>query len=197
MPDSRTVVLLSGGVDSSLCLLRAHREGRLHSALQVNYEQPMADAERRAAQALCDSLGVQRVPLRAYHPGRAAMWAGHGATGPRVVPGRNLWLISLAVSHAAACGATSVTIGCNADDAANYPDCRPQFIEAAHELAARAYGIAVLAPLVGLSKQEVIAEWVGSGRSLDECWSCYESKNLTPCGTCDACVLRRSAMVGG
>lgn len=186
----KTIVLLSGGVDSSLCLLLAHRAGTVEGALQINYDQPCATNEREAAAKLCAELDIERTPMRAYHPGRAAMWLGVGAPGPRVVPGRNLWLLSLAISHAAALGANSVTIGCNADDAENYPDCRPEFLAAVSSMAQAAYGVSVKTPLLHMTKRQVIGAWRELGRNLDETWSCYESTTTKPCGTCNACVLR-------
>jgi len=185
------IVLLSGGVDSSLCAVTAGPT--LHSCLQVNYGQPAADQERAAAAALCAALGVERVPLRAYHPGLAAMRTGVGVAGPRVVPGRNLWLLSLAVSHAAALGLAEVWIGCNADDASNYPDCRPDFIAGLSTASESAYGVRVVAPLLHLTKRQVIATWESRGHTLDTTWSCYEPNGAAPCGSCDACRLRTSS----
>jgi 7-cyano-7-deazaguanine synthase len=200
-------VLLSGGLDSSLCAVLAHQMGRLRNVLHINYHQPAGQQEDRCSRALAEGLNVPFFDLREVGVAGCvdAMAIGTGAPGPRVVPGRNLWMASLAISHALQTGCTSVWLGCNADDAANYPDCRPEFIDALNAMAQATYGIGVAAPLMLRTKREVVEKWVDLGRSLDETWSCYQPRDVRvdfgfstipvarPCGTCDACVLRDAA----
>ena len=191
-------VLLSGGLDSSLCAELAHQQGRLRNCLHIHYGQPASAQEARCSRAVADSLGVQCFVRQGV--GTAdAMATGVGEPGPRVVPGRNLWMASIAISYALETGSTSVWLGCNADDAKNYPDCRPAFIEALNAMAQATYGVEVAAPLMLRTKKDIVRKWLALGRDLDETWSCYQPREVpwtkdVPCGTCDACVLRADAI---
>lgn len=210
LPDPDITVLLSGGLDSSLCAVLAYERGRLRNCLFVGYEQPAAHQERERSAALADALGVNwcSIDCQPHFGGRCmevervvqppparagSMWDVHGRPGPRVVPGRNLWLVSLAVAQACRTGSSVVWIGCNMTDARNYPDCRVAFMDSINTLATNAYGVAVQAPLLHRSKRSIIRDWVDRGRDPSACWSCYTPRNDAPCGTCDACVTRENA----
>lgn len=191
----KVVVLYSGGIDSTVCVEMAHRTGALALALHMQYGQANAEMEMVASGAWCRARGLDRsllaLPIRA-----AELHAGIGAAGARYVPGRNLSMLAVAANVAAARGAREVWIGCNADDAANHPDCRPAFLAAASALTEASAGVRVVAPLVGLTKIEIIARAADLGIDIGQTWSCYQPNRGRPCGSCYACVLRERAMAG-
>ena len=188
------VVLLSGGLDSTTAAHLALRDGRLHSVFSVFYGQPAAMWEQHAAMRWAELRAVRRVVATIELPGVAAMERGAGMVGPRVAPGRNLVLVAHAVAYAASVSASEVWIGCNADDYADYPDCRGDFVSAM-SFAGSAYGVRVRAPLASYTKRGVVALAMELGVDIDATWSCYEpGRSVKPCGTCNACVLRQSAI---
>lgn len=188
------VVLLSGGLDSTVCAHLAMRNGRLHSVVSVYYGQANAQDEQHAAGEWARKHGVAREVVTLTLPGAKAMHTGEGAPGPRVVPGRNLILLAHAIGYAATMGATEVWIGANADDYADYPDCRGDFFGGVGR-AAEAYGVAVRAPLATYTKAGVVALAHDLGVDVGATWSCYQTTRTgRPCGTCAACVLRARAI---
>jgi 7-cyano-7-deazaguanine synthase len=113
--------------------------------------------------------------------------------GNWIVPFRNGVLISHAISMAAQAEADSVTIGCNAGDAREFPDCRPGFIATMNAAAkASEYNIEVCAPFIETSKWQIAAMAREMGISPSETWSCYRG-GTTPCGNCPACVKMQEA----
>jgi len=189
------IVLLSGGLDSTVLAAWALKVGRLRACITARYGQPHMEAETMAARKWCADHGVERAVVNVPLSGVAAMHE-HGA-GPRVMPGRNLTLIAHAVQYAAAVGASEVQIGACADDHADYPDCRPEFIAAADALA-QTYGVRVTAPYLYLRKPDIVGIARGLGVDIEATWSCYEPRSVglgfAPCGVCNACVLRASAL---
>jgi 7-cyano-7-deazaguanine synthase len=130
------------------------------------------------------------VPAAEVHPtvfGLDAMDTGAGEPGPRVVPARNQVFVSIAVSMAAARGFDEVWMGAQAEDASDYPDCRPGWVEAMDRLA-QAWGVRVRAPLLGLSRSDVRALGNSIGAPLELCSSCYQPDSGAPCGTCNSCL---------
>ncbi|MBA2608153.1 MAG: 7-cyano-7-deazaguanine synthase QueC [Actinobacteria bacterium] len=206
---SGAVVILSGGLDSTVCLAEAVAAHEPVIALSVDYGQRHRIELERAA-SIAARYGVehieQRLDLSAW--GGSALTdasidiptATDAAEGPAVpityVPGRNLIFLSLAVALAEARGCESVFIGVNALDYSGYPDCRPEFIESFRGTAALALRVAVegaavviTTPLLDLSKADIVRRGVGLGAPLELTWSCYRG-GVTPCGNCDSCVLR-------
>jgi 7-cyano-7-deazaguanine synthase len=206
------VILLSGGLDSAVCLAIARRDGLVCHALSFDYGQRHRQ-ELAAAARLASSLGAQshtviRLDLRAI--GGSALTAQidvpkdrdqGGATGDipvTYVPARNMTFLSLAVAHAEVLGAADIFIGVNAVDYSGYPDCRPGFIrafESAANLATRA-GVTgtrfrVRTPLIDLSKGEIIRLGVSLGVDFSLTRSCYDPVGELACGLCDSCRLRR------
>lgn len=188
-PDPSVLVLLSGGADSTLCSIRASKAGDLRALLFVDYGQPAAVQERAAARRVARTLAMPLTELRVSGDSAQAMDLGPCEPGPRVVPGRNLFLAALGLSEAIRVGAKSIHLGCNWDDAANYPDCREQFMRLLNSLATSTYDMRVHAPLLTSTKREILAELAQEGM-LDATWSCYQPAGLAPCGGCDACRLR-------
>lgn len=184
------VVLYSGGVDSTVCAELARIQKRLAHLLHVQYGQANAEMELVTSGRWARSHGLVRTivegAIRAPE-----LHAGIGAEGARYVPGRNLALLSLAANFAASHGCREVWIGCNRDDAADYPDCRDTFISAVSALTEMSAGVTVRAPLLIRGKGDVMTLASVLQIDLADTWSCYEPRrDGTPCGTCNACRLR-------
>jgi 7-cyano-7-deazaguanine synthase len=207
----KAVVLLSGGLDSYTAAAMARTEGydALY-ALTVRYGQVHAH-EIEAARSVARSLGVARhveldVNLAAFG-GSALVGDGdvpkdrelEGSGIPSTyVPARNTIFLSLALGWAEVVGAEAVVIGVNALDYSGYPDCRPEYLAAFERLAALATRagvegrpLRVLAPLLRLSKAEIIRQGTALGLDYGLTHSCYDPPSTgVPCGRCDSCRLR-------
>jgi 7-cyano-7-deazaguanine synthase len=207
---SNAVLLLSGGLDSYTAGAIARAEGFALYALTIRYGQVHVrevEAARRVAQA----LGVARhleldVPLSKI--GGSAL-VGDGAI-PKdrpldaadipstYVPARNTVFLSLAMAWAEVVGATAVVIGVNALDYSGYPDCRPEYLRAFERVAALATRagvegtpLKILAPLLQLTKADIIRRGVALGVDYGLTSSCYDPRpDGSPCGHCDSCLLR-------
>lgn len=207
------VVLLSGGLDSSVALGIARSRGFSCLALTVRYGQRHA-LEVEAAAAVARALGaaehrVVGVDLKGF--GGSALTAGRGIPKRRTpgeigqgipatyVPARNTVLLSLALAWAEAAGASDLFLGVNALDYSGYPDCRPEFLAAFERLAALATKAGVEgrpfrihAPLLRMTKAEIVLEGTRLGLDLSLTHSCYDPPAPgLHCGACDACLLRR------
>lgn len=175
-------LLLSGGMDSSVLAADAPKGS---VAVFVNWGQPSEDQERAHARATADRF---RLLFRTFMVpvNHAAMRVGSGAEGPRVVGGRNLMLIGLAVSVACEMGLETVWWGASLADQADYPDCRHAFIDGIDLLCRRTYGVGVLAPLEGVPRDQIRTRVAELKLAT---WSCYEPlRGGIPCGTCNACL---------
>jgi 7-cyano-7-deazaguanine synthase len=203
---SPTVVILSGGLDSTVCLAEALAGGDEVIALSINYGQRHA-VELDRARAIAAHYGVEHIEQRLD----LSAWGGSALTDASIdvptasdaggipvtyVPGRNLIFLSLAIALAEARGATQVSIGVNALDYSGYPDCRPEFIESFRHTAALALRtgvegspVTVITPLIDMTKAQIVRRGVELGAPLELTWSCYRG-NDAPCGDCDSCVLR-------
>lgn len=207
------VVLLSGGLDSATAAAWAAAAGyRLH-ALTVDYGQRHR-AELDAARAVAAALGITDhvvvpVDLAAFGgsalvdpaipvPKDRSAAAIAGGIPVTYVPARNTVLLALALACAETRDAEAIVLGVNAVDYSGYPDCRPAFLEAFTRLAAVATKagvegrtLRVLAPLVSLSKAEIVRLGTGLGVDFGLTTSCYDpAPDGRPCGACDACRLR-------
>ena len=185
------LVLFSGGVDSTVLLTQALLEQRLGLSLWYRYTHPAAAAEYRAKAAIYlhferQGLALTDAELAPPLFGLDRADLGSGVVGPRVIPARNQVFVSIAVAMASARGMDEVWIGAQADDASDYPDCRPGWVETMDSLA-QAWGVRVRAPLLGMSRQEVRALGASIGAPLDLCSSCYQPRNGAPCGGCNSC----------
>ncbi len=204
----RAVVLLSGGLDSATVLAAARAAGRDCYALTVNYGQ-RHHAELAAAANLARRYGVVEHRFASVDLGQfggsaltdAALAVPEQASAGipiTYVPARNTVMLALALAWAEVLDAAEIHIGANAVDYSGYPDCRPPFIAAFNALAAVAtraglegHAPVVLAPLIALSKAEIVR--MGSGLGLDYALtvSCYQADaGGAACGRCDACRLR-------
>ena len=207
----RAVLLLSGGLDSYTAGAIVREEGYELYALTVRYGQLHA-CETDAARRVAAALGAVRhleldVNLAAF--GGSALVGGGAVPKDRAledrsaipstyVPARNTIFLSLALGWAEVVGAAALVMGANAIDYSGYPDCRPEYLAAFERLAGLAtragvegQRFAVLAPLLQLSKAEIIARGIALGLDYGITHSCYDpGPGGTPCGRCDSCRLR-------
>ena len=207
------VLLLSGGLDSTTLLALALSEGYAVHALTMRYGQRHAH-EVEVARAIAAHYGVVRhvvadIDLRLF--GGSALTddipvpmdrpADDLTRGVPVtyVPARNTIFLSFALAWAEVLGAQDIFIGVNALDYSGYPDCRPEFIAAFERLAALATAagverrarLRIRAPLIGLTKREIIDLGARLGVDYARTTSCYDpSPDGAACGRCDACQLR-------
>jgi 7-cyano-7-deazaguanine synthase len=206
------VVLVSGGMDSAVVLAIARARGFETYALSVRYGQRHS-AELDAAARNAASLGavahkVVDVDLRSI--GGSALTADIDvpeapSEGIPVtyVPARNTIMLSVALGWAEVVGATDLFCGVNAVDYSGYPDCRPEFIAAFERLANLATkagveggGLKVHAPLIAMSKGDIVAEGLRLGVDFAQTVSCYQADaDGRACGRCDACRLRAEGFV--
>jgi 7-cyano-7-deazaguanine synthase len=204
------VVLLSGGLDSATALALARSQGYECYALSVEYGQRHSaelDAARRVAKALgARDHRIMRVDLAGI--GGSALTDSTIAvpeaptTGIPVtyVPARNTMMLSLALAWAEVLAARDIFIGVNFIDWSGYPDCRPEFIAAFEQLATLAtkagvegHPCRIHAPLIKLSKAEIIREGTRLGVDYALTVSCYQADEAgRACGRCDSCRLRRA-----
>lgn len=203
----KSVVLLSGGLDSCVLLTCLLKQGQDVVALSVDYGQRHGARELAASAAIAEALGVERVVVdlsvlgemggSALTDTSTAVPLGHyedETMRATVVPNRNMVLLSLAGALAVARGAGEVAYAAHRGDRAVYPDCRTEFVEAMRQaLALAAYEpIALSAPFVHLTKGEVAALGSELGAPMALSWSCYQGGELH-CGRCGTCVERREA----
>ena len=206
----RSVVLLSGGMDSGVCAALAVRDTEA-AALHVSYGQRTEDRERRAFEQICERLGIRsRLAVRNEVLSRIGGSAltdkkmavpnakdeiGAGAVPVTYVPFRNAHFLAAAVSWAEVLGARKIYIGAVEQDSSGYPDCRPEYYRAFNEVVktgTREGRIEILAPLITLRKAEIVKLGLELDAPFDLTWSCY-SREDKACGACESCVLRLRA----
>jgi 7-cyano-7-deazaguanine synthase len=210
----KAVVLLSGGLDSMVAAGLAREAGYSLLALTVNYNQrhlvELASARRIAAELEAERHVVLPIDLRAF--GGSSLTADidvpkegaglgeveEGIIPVTYVPARNTIFLSLALGWAEADGAQDMFLGINALDYSGYPDCRPAFVEAFENLASLATkaGVegsrfTVHAPLLHMTKADIVREAHRLGLDAGMSWSCYDPQEGQHCGLCDSCRLRR------
>jgi 7-cyano-7-deazaguanine synthase len=207
----KAIILLSGGLDSATTLAIARYQQYECYALSVDYGQ-RHESELTAAQAVAYSLGVCqhqviKIDLAAFggsaltDPSVAVPTKGEKAAIPvTYVPARNTVMLSLALAWAETLGSHDIFIGVNAIDYSGYPDCRPEYIDAfermanlATKAAIEGNKVVVHAPLINLSKQEIIQKGMSLGVNYSLTVSCYQADEAgLACGVCDACRIRRA-----
>ena len=209
-PPRPAVLLLSGGVDSTTLLALATKQGFLVHALSFRYGQ-RHEHEIEAATRIAKRYGVVRhvvldIDLSAF--GGSALTGDGEIPKDRpmdtteipvtYVPGRNTIFLSYAMAWAEVLGATDLFIGVNSLDYSGYPDCRPEFVESFERMANLATRAAVAgqrlvihAPLIRMTKREIIELGLTLGVDYSDTTSCYDpAADGTACGHCDACQLR-------
>lgn len=208
----KAVVLHSGGIDSTTTLAVAIRDGFDPCAMSFNYGQRHI-RELLAASRVCEAMGVKHrievtIDLRQFGgsaltdnievPKDRSVEEISGGIPVTYVPARNTIFLSYALGWAEVLGANDIYIGVNAIDYSGYPDCRPEFIEAFERMANLAtkagvekHHITIRAPLIDMTKAEIIKTGVDLGVDYSLTLSCYEpTQEGLACGRCDSCVLR-------
>jgi 7-cyano-7-deazaguanine synthase len=210
---TRAVVLLSGGLDSATVLAMARASGLECYALSVSYGQ-RHQAELTAAARVAHALGAREHRIMHVNLGRIG---GSALTDPSIdvpitpgkgipvtyVPARNTIMLSLALAWAEVLKASEIHVGVNAVDYSGYPDCRPEFVAAFQNLATLATkagvegaALRVHAPLISLSKAQIVREGARLGVDYSLTVSCYQADaEGRACGLCDSCRLRREGFV--
>ena len=207
------VVLLSGGMDSATVLAMARVQGFTCYTLSVDYGQ-RHHAELAAAQRVAVSMGahelrMMKVDLTGF--GGSALTDNNIAVPHQpsdgipltYVPARNTIMLSLALAWAEVLQAQDIFIGVNAVDYSGYPDCRPAFIEAfermanlATKSAVEGHPLIVHAPLLAMSKAEIVKQGIALGVDFAQTVSCYQAdESGRACGVCDACRLRHAGFI--
>ncbi|MER3602015.1 MAG: 7-cyano-7-deazaguanine synthase [Nitrososphaerota archaeon] len=201
------IVLLSGGIDSAVCLWWARQRGWQLYALTVNHYPLNHDRELSSAKALARAAGVVEhriielpqlkeladMKLAPPHP----LSEAHGAS-PSYLPAKNLIYYGLAAAWAEELGIDKLMGGHISSDAQLYPDSSPGYLAKLNELineglvSSSRRPLRLLAPLILLSKAEVIKLGLRLGAPLELTWSCHERRK-EPCGACGGCEARRRA----
>lgn len=209
----KAVVLLSGGLDSATVLAMARAQGFECHALSVDYGQ-RHHAELAAAQRVARMLGaaehrVVNIDLTGF--GGSALTDSNIAVPEQpgegipltYVPARNTIMLSLALAWAEVLQAQDIFIGVNAVDYSGYPDCRPAYIDAfermanlATKAAVEGHALTLHAPLLHLSKAEIIRQGNALGVDYAQTVSCYQADDEgCACGVCDSCRLRHAGFI--
>jgi 7-cyano-7-deazaguanine synthase len=204
----KTVVVFSGGLDSTTLLYHLRAEGHELVAMSVDYGQRHLGRESAAAEAICSLLGIERqtVDLTAMIAcfGKNAL-TNHGMAVPEgeyseatipatTVPNRNMVLLSVGLAMAAGKGFDGVAFGAHGGEHTNYPDCKPGFAEAMDRAAreCNAPPLYVLAPFVTWDKSGIVRRGAELGVPFELTWSCYQGDQVH-CGLCTTCNDRRKA----
>ena len=213
---SRAVVLASGGLDSTVTAALAKEDGCELHFLTINYGQRhMIEVERArqvaaamgAAQHTVLQLDLRKIGGSALTseftiPKDRTSAARHQGIPITYVPGRNLIFLSLAAAHAEVIGASCIYFGANVLDYSGYPDCRPEFIEAFEQAVkkgtkagAEGHPLHVRAPLLTMTKAEIIRTGMRLHAPLHLTHSCYDPIGDLACGRCDSCLIRREGFL--
>ncbi len=203
----KSIVLLSGGMDSTLSATIARRDSKDVAALHLNYRHRTERRELKAFEDVCNALGISErlvVDIEFLRTiGGSSLTdtsidvtnANLNATGipNSYVPFRNGNFLAVAASWAEVIGANAIYIGAVEEDSSGYPDCRRIFFDAFErtiEFGTKpGSNIHIVTPVIHLHKREIVTESVRLGAPIGATWSCYQAENLA-CGVCDSCALR-------
>ncbi len=209
MSQSKAICLLSGGLDSSTVLGVIMKEPNDVKALTIHYGQ-RHEREILSARGIAKYFGVEHIELEFKMP-----WGGSALLDSKIplpknrdekemskeipatyVPARNTIFLSLAASFAESEGAEAIFIGANAIDYSGYPDCREEYFKAFEAMIRKGTkcgvegkSIQIKAPLLHMTKSEIIQLGISLEVPYDLTWSCYQGGEI-PCGECDSCILR-------
>lgn len=203
------VVLLSGGLDSATCLAIAKSQGYDCYCLSLDYHQRHI-AELEAARNIARTLGAAEHKTAQLD---LSLFGGSALTDDKIavpqsptqgipvtyVPARNTIMLSLALAWAEVLGAQDIFIGVNALDYSGYPDCRGEYVKAFQAMANQAtksavegHKITVHAPLIDMTKAQIVTLGTKLGVDYSQTVSCYQADAQgRACGKCDSCRLRR------
>lgn len=207
----KSIVLLSGGLDSATCLYWTIRKGYAPFCLIFDYGQ-RHKKEIQSAIKISRKAGAPYKIVKFFLPWKGSTLVDKQFSLPEkrtlkkvisgdipntYVPARNTIFLSFALSFADASQAEAIVIGANAIDFSGYPDCRPNYMKAVQKVAvlgtkrgAEGRQIKILAPLINMSKADIVKLGFKLGVPYEFTWSCYQG-GKKPCGKCDSCVLRK------
>lgn len=204
---SRSIVLVSGGMDSCVTTAIAGCESGEIALLHISYGQRTEARERKAFNDIADHYGAQkRLDVSIEY---LANIGGSSLTDENIavteadlvsteiptsyVPFRNANMLAIATSWAEVIGAHAIYIGAVAEDSSGYPDCRPEFYAAFQQTINTGTKpdthIEIRTPIIELSKADIVRKGIKLDAPLHLTWSCYRAEQLA-CGTCDSCALR-------
>jgi len=204
---NKSIVLLSGGMDSALTAAIAKSESDSISALHLNYRNRTEKRELKAFNDVADALDISERLVVDIEFLRTI--GGSSLTDKSIdvtkadlsthdipssyVPFRNGNFLSIAASWAEVIGANAIYIGAVEEDSSGYPDCRRSFFDAfesAIDIGTKPdTHIKIVTPVIHLRKSEIVRESVRLGAPIERTWSCYQSEDVA-CGVCDSCALR-------
>ncbi len=210
MMSKKAVVLLSGGLDSATCLAIAKAQGFECYCLSLDYHQRHI-AELHAAKNIACSLGAAEHKTAQLD---LSLFGGSALTDHKIdvpenqsegipityVPARNTIMLSLSLAWAEVLAAQDIFIGVNALDYSGYPDCRGEYVKAFQQMANLAtrsavegQTITIHAPLIDMTKADIITQGIALGVDYSATVSCYQADDLgRACGVCDSCRLRKA-----
>jgi len=207
MEKQKSVVLLSGGMDSCVCLGIAIENSSEVAALHLNYGHRTEEKELNSFNEICNHYNIKkRLVVNVNHLSEIG---GSSLTDENMqveladldsteiptsyVPFRNANILSIATSWTEVLNFDSIYIGAVSEDSAGYPDCRKEFYEAfekAIDLGTKpSTKIKIYTPIIDMSKKEIVEKGLEINSPLNLTWSCYSS-NSEACGVCDSCVRR-------
>ena len=208
---NKSIVLLSGGMDSATALSIAKSKRLSCYALTINYGQKHS-TEIEKAKLIANHFQVIEHKIIEID---LTVFGGSALTDKSIdipenesqgipvtyVPARNTIFFSLALAWAEVIGANSIYSGVNAIDYSGYPDCRPEYLEAMQELVNLATkatvegnSIAIEAPLLSMNKMDIIKKGIENDVDFSKTVSCYQlTKQSKSCGVCDSCRIRLKA----
>lgn len=204
----KVIVLLSGGMDSLVCMGEALKEHQDIYALHMNYGQKTSIRERQSFDEICNHYKIPLEKRKVIDMTFLKQIGGSSLTDDNInvknyqgdsnvipdsyVPFRNSIILSLAVSWAEVVGATKLYIGANYEDSPGYPDCRPSYYQAFNQLikeGTKAGDIQILTPVINLKKKQIVIRGKELNVPFHLSWSCYKA-TAKACGQCDSCALR-------
>jgi 7-cyano-7-deazaguanine synthase len=202
-----SVVLLSGGMDSTLTATIAKRESDAIAALHLNYRNRTERRELKAFSDVCDRLdistrlvvdieflreiGGSSLTDRSIEVTKADLESHEIPSS--YVPFRNGNFLAIAASWAEVLNANRIYIGAVEEDSSGYPDCRRTFFDSFEQTVALGTKgetrITIETPIIRMKKSEIVRESLRLGAPIELTWSCYQSEDVA-CGVCDSCALR-------
>jgi len=204
---SKVIVLLSGGLDSTVTLAHSLDEGNETVALSFGYGQKHS-RELNSAKAVAEYYNIKQIVADMDMSSFRSSLIGNSNDAEKdrknigndipdtYVPARNIIMLSIAAGLCESIGAGAIYIGANTVDYSGYPDCRKEFFDAFEEMLSKGTKagvegrpIKIVAPILNLSKKEIIVSGKKLGAPLHLTWSCY-SGGKKACGHCDSCVIR-------
>jgi 7-cyano-7-deazaguanine synthase len=203
----KAIVLLSGGMDSTLATAIAKRESNDVAALHLNYRHRTERRELQAFEDVANALGITQrlvvdIEFLRRIGGSSLTDESMDVTKPNIsatnipssyVPFRNGNFLAIAASWAEVIGAGAIYIGAVEEDSSGYPDCRRSFFDAyerAIDIGTKPNThIRIVTPVIHMRKSEIVRESVRLGAPIERTWSCYQSEDAA-CGECDSCALR-------